>query len=209
MPPATPVVISIVPMPVETLTHVPPPAVLLSVVVLPTHTLSAPVIGPGFVLTVTITEAVHPLDAEATIVVVPTVRPVTIPVVAPTVATVVILLDQLTPGVVVLNVVVPETHMPRLPVIAATPGVIVITLVTMQFVASIYVIVAVPDDTPQTVPVPETVATDGSELLHAPPLVVLVSVTQLPIHTVDGPVIAPGKGLTENTAVVVQLVGAV
>lgn len=62
---------------------------------------------------------------------------------------------------------------------------------------------------PQVVPVPDTVAIVGSELIQAPPPVVLLSVTQLPIHTDAGPVIVDGKPFTVSTAVVVQFVVAV
>jgi hypothetical protein len=60
----------------------------------------------------------------------------------------------------------------------------------------------VPEVIPHTVPVPLIVPTAVLELIHAPPPLVLVSVTQLPIHTVLGPVIAPGSASTVTTVVV-------
>ena len=57
---------------------------------------------------------------------------------------------------------------------------------------------------PHTLPPPDTVAMAGGELLHAPPPVALLSVTQLPIHTVLGPLIADGSGNTVATAVMLQ-----
>jgi hypothetical protein len=67
----------------------------------------------------------------------------------------------------------------------------------------------VPAAMPHTLPVPDTVAMVGSELIHTPPPVLLLSVTQLPIHTLDGPVMAPGSALTVNTLLVRQPVVAV
>lgn len=65
-------------------------------------------------------------------------------------------------------------------------------------------IVVVPAATPHTLPVPDTVAIAGEELLHAPPAVVLLCSTQLLMHTDDGPVIAAGRASTVTIAVVKQ-----
>jgi hypothetical protein len=57
--------------------------------------------------------------------------------------------------------------------------------------------VAVPDDTPNTTPLNEpTRAIAVLLLLHMPPLVALLSVTEAPTHMLVVPVIAAGKGLT-------------
>lgn len=68
---------------------------------------------------------------------------------------------------------------------------------------------AVPTDTPNTSPAPDTVATVGSELLHAPAGEVLESVMVCPIQTEDGPVMAAGARFTVTSAVVIHPVGAV
>ena len=44
---------------------------------------------------------------------------------------------------------------------------------------------------------------------QAPPLEPVVSVTELPVHTLLGPVIAAGSGFTVTAAVVLQPVGSV
>ena len=62
------------------LIHIPPGVLLLSVVVLPWHTVGVPVIGVGNP-TVTVVDSVHPAAEVKVIFVVPTVTPVTIPVV--------------------------------------------------------------------------------------------------------------------------------
>ena len=68
---------------------------------------------------------------------------------------------------------------------------------------------AVPTATPNTSPVPDTVATVGSELLHAPAAEALASVIVWLIQTDEGPVMAAGARFTVTSAVVIQPVGAV
>ena len=114
----------------------PPPVLLSNAVVEPTQTVSAPVIGEGTVLTVTIVEAVQPVEAVYTIVDVPIAAPVTIPV-GLIGATVGLLLLQVPPRVASLNVVVVPTHKPVEPVIGSAPSVTVITLVVWQPVGKI------------------------------------------------------------------------
>lgn len=66
-------------------------------------------------------------------------------------------------------------------------------------------IVAVPGLPPVTMP-PDKV-TDATEvllLLQVPPLGISLSVTVAPEHTVDGPLIAPGAGLTVTSVVAVH-----
>lgn len=88
MPGITPVTTALLPEP-ETdatpgllLPHVPPDVDEVSVVTLPTQTLSEPVIVPGAGLTVTSAVAVQPVDNVYTIVTVSGTRPVTRPLVA-------------------------------------------------------------------------------------------------------------------------------
>ena len=63
--------------------------------------------------------------------------------------------------------------------------------------------VAIPDDTPLTMPVLPTVATDVAVLLQAPPDAPSVNVVVDPAHTFKIPVIVPatGNGLTVTIAV--------
>ena len=63
--------------------------------------------------------------------------------------------------------------------------------------------VAVPADTPFTLPDPSTVATPVAVLLHAPPEAVSLKPVAEPAHTVAVPVIVPadGNGFTVTTAV--------
>jgi hypothetical protein len=57
--------------------------------------------------------------------------------------------------------------------------------------------VAVPADTPETIPeVEPTVAIAGAELDQRPPGVASPKVVVLPTHTFAEPVIAPGTGVT-------------
>ena len=60
-----------------------------------------------------------------------------------------------------------------------------------------------PDDTPLTIPVEPTVATDVVPLVQVPPVVVLLSVVVEPAHTLIVPVIADtvGNGLTVIVAI--------
>jgi hypothetical protein len=70
------------------------------------------------------------------------------------------------------------------------------------------VIVTVPDDTPVTTPVLDTVAVPRALLLHVVPVVVVLNVVVLPTHTLSTPVIAPGNGFTVSGAVALQPLGA-
>ena len=62
--------------------------------------------------------------------------------------------------------------------------------------------IAVPADTPVTIPVRlATVAFDGLLLLHVPPVAVFDNVVVNPAHTDDVPDIAEGAPLTVTTTV--------
>ena len=67
---------------------------------------------------------------------------------------------------------------------------------------------AVPDITPVTIPVLPTEAVPEALLLHVPPPVRSVSVVVRPMHTVSGPVIPDGPGLTVTTAEAIQPVAS-
>jgi hypothetical protein len=60
---------------------------------------------------------------------------------------------------------------------------------------------------PDTTPVPLTVATDGTVLLHTPPVVASVRVTLPPVQTVLAPLMVPadGSGFTVTAAVAVSV----
>lgn len=68
---------------------------------------------------------------------------------------------------------------------------------------------AVPAATPVTIPVDPTVATNELLLLHAPPVVVSVSVVLSPAQTLAVPPMAAGKLFTVTTVVVAQPSGNV
>ncbi len=67
----------------------------------------------------------------------------------------------------------------------------------------------VPADTPDTVPLASTVATEISPLDHAPPVVLLAKEVVSPTQTCENPVIAAGKGLTASVDIPAQPVGNV
>lgn len=122
----------------------------------------------------------------------------------------VVLLLQVPPLVVVLNIVDEPAQTAAVPVIAAGDGITVIPVVTMQPVPSEYVIVTVPAATPVTSPlVLFTVARAALLLLHSPPEGVDTSVVMAPMHTVPAPVIAVGAVLTFTVVVTEQAVGKV
>jgi len=104
--------------PTVPLLHVPPPAASASVVVLPSHTVSVPVIADK-ALTVTMAVVVHPAGVVYTIVVVPFDNAFTTPVVAPIVATVTVPLLHVPPPTASASVDVLPTHKINVPVIGA------------------------------------------------------------------------------------------
>jgi hypothetical protein len=137
-------------------------------------------------------------------VLVPADTPYTTPEV-PTVATAVLLLLHDPPEVTSLSVVVIEADSVVMPVIALTDGAAFTVTVSaaMQPAPVVNVIIEVPADTPVTMPVVPTVATDVLLLLHVPPPEP-TSVVVAPTHTELVPVI-PGSGFTVTTAVAVHV----
>jgi hypothetical protein len=89
------------------------------------------------------------------------------------------------------------------PLIADGKGSTVTTAVVLQPLPIVYVIVAVPADTPDTTPVDEfIVATDVLLLTHdTPGVVALLSEVVEPAQRSCVPVILAGTGLTVNMAV--------
>lgn len=185
------------------LVHVPPVVALLNVVVLQKEV--TPVIGVSG-LTVTVTEAIQPITVVYCMVVTPFEMPVTIPDVAPIVATVVLLLVHVPPGVASVNAVVNPWHTVVTPVIGAK-GYTVTVVTAVQPSDVVYTIVAVPPDIPRAVPLlTPIVATAGLPLLHVPPVVPLLSVDVLPWQRLVVPVMAL-IGLTVIIDVAVQPAG--
>ena len=124
--------------------------------------------------------------------------PDAIPVTLPRVSTVAVPTALLLQVPVVLSStseITDATHTLSGPVIGAGDELTVMLTVVSQPNPDVYVIMAVPDDTPVTPPVPDTVAV-LLVVLHVPPEVASVKFTLSPVHTDDGAVIAAGVGLT-------------
>ena len=130
---------------------------------------------------------------------VPAVLPLTTPVEASTVAIPVALLDQLPPDTVEVNVVVPPTQIPCVPLRVPADGVAVTVtdLVAVAFAQPpvpflVYVMIAVPAVTPLTTPVEAfTVAIPVALLDQLPPDTVEVNVVVPPTQTPCVPLMVP------------------
>ncbi len=135
--------------------------------------------------------------------------PVSTPEVGCTVATLVVLLDQVPPVVELVSVVVAPWHTMAVPDIPAGDALTVTFFVTDPMqpapVVTVYVIVAVPAPVPVTTPDVPTVATGVLLLLHVPPDVASESVMADPVQTFPGPDMAAmeGRAFTVTTAVAV------
>ena len=120
VPETTPVAMPVV-LPMVAITalllHVPPLTASERVLVVPSQIASTPVIAAGDGFTVTSSVAVLPPGAVYVIVAVPGAAPVTIPLEEPTVATPVVLLDQVPPAGVSDRVVEYPEQMAATPVI--------------------------------------------------------------------------------------------
>lgn len=129
--------------------------------------------------------------------------PVTTPLDAPTVASVGLLVLHVPPPVASLSDVVNAWQTVAVPVMDDGLGFTVKTVVDVAHpFPRLYVIVAVPLVTGQVTPVDEpTVATDVAELVKVPPAGVALSVVQVPMQVLPGPVMAPATGFTVTTAV--------
>jgi hypothetical protein len=127
------------------------------------------------------------------------------PVTVPTVATVVLLLAHVPPGIELPSVVAAPVHKLLAPVIAPGAGFTVTTVVVAHPVDSVYEIIEVPEETPSTEPSEGlTIATEGLLLDHVPPVVPSERVVDAPVHTVAVPIIVDGSGLTVTTTVLLQ-----
>ena len=135
---------------------------------------------------------------------VPRLNPVTTPDEEPIVETEVLLLLHVPPPLLV-NSIVAVTHTDVGPVIADGSGFTVMVVTAAQPDAGIYVIVAVPAETPVAIPEPDPiVAMLVALLLHVPPLIGLLSVVLPPMHIWVVPVIAGDGGVTVITPVTAQ-----
>lgn len=130
--------------------------------------------------------------------------PVTTPVMDPTLATVGADELQAPPLTVDVSVVVPAVVTDELPDIDPAEGVpsTETTLEVRHPVPKVYVMVAMPGETPVKTPeVMSILATEVLELDHTPPAGVAVSVAVSPVHTVVVPVGVPGSAYTVTIAV--------
>ncbi len=130
------------------------------------------------------------------------------PVVEPIVATPVLPLLHVPPGVAQLSVDVCPTHILIVPVIGAGKQLTVTVLVVKHVLGSVYVTVDVPGgkhEIPVTIPVPNPIdATAGVVLAHVPPATGCVSVVVNPWHTLSVPAIGTGAAVTVTTVEEVQ-----
>ena len=200
-PVTTPVDASTVAVAVLLELQTPPAVALVSVVVEPTHTPVVPLIaattGNPLIVTAVVTELVQPFAFVYVYVIValPAVTPVTAPVIELTVATDVLLDVQTPPDVVFVKIVLDPIHALVVPPIAASVGnaftfTVAWAFEVHPFVVTVYVIVAVPADTPLTTPLASTVATAVLDDVQTPPAVALVSAVVEPAQIVVIPVIA-------------------
>jgi len=131
-------------------------------------------------------------------VVMPAPTEVTTPLKEPIIATEVLLLVHVPPDTEDVSVALVPRHNVVLPLMLP-PVELTVTTARVEHpqLATVYVIVAVPPDTPLTTPDEEpTVATDVLLLLHVPPPLALLSAVVAPGHTVSVPVIAAGVDFT-------------
>ena len=192
----------------------PPAVTLASVVVEPTHTPVVPVIdatvGSALIVTVVVSELVQPFELVYVYVIValPSATPVTTPVIELTVATDASEDVQTPPAVVFVKIVLDPIHALVVPPIAASVGnaftfTVACAFEVHPFVVTVYVIVAVPADTPLTTPLASTVATAVLDDVQTPPAVALVSAVVEPAHTSVVPLIAATTGIGLTVTVVV------
>jgi len=192
---------------------------------IPCVPLTVPALGAAVTVTVRVAVALEQPPVPVTvyvIVAVPAATPVTTPVEAFTVATAASLVDQAPPALPLLvNVVVPATQMPCVPLKVPAFGAAVTVTVRVAVAleqppvpVTVYVIVAVPAATPVTTPEELfTVATAASLVDHAPPALpllvnVVVPATQMPCVPLKVP--ALGAAVTVTVRVWVAFVqGAV
>ena len=141
------------------------------------------------------------------IVTLPAATPLTTPVPAPTVATDVLLLVHVPPGVVFVKVVVAPAHTDEEAGLMTGGAAMTVTGFVTLHPATVYVIVANPVPIPVTIPVLPTVATEVLLLVHVPPEVASDNKSVVPMQIVAPPegLIAAGLPLTVKVAVTKQV----
>ena len=112
------------------------------------------------------------------------------------------------PGKKSLNVIVEPTHTDDAPPIGEGPAFTVTTTDAKQPEPLVYLMVAVPAETPDTTPAEDIVATGRFVLLHVP-LPSSLSVVVAPLQSDNVPEIGDGSGLTTTVVVRTQPLGAV
>jgi hypothetical protein len=137
----------------------------------------------------------------------PAETPLTTPVPAPAVATDVLLLVHVPPGVALLSVVVAPTQTVEEPGLMAGGAAITVTGFVTKHPATVYVMLAVPVPVPVTIPVLPTVATEVLLLAQVPPGVALdnESVVPMQINAPPEGLIAAGLPLTDTVDVTKQV----
>lgn len=132
---------------------------------------------------------------------VPASPPPAIPAVRSIVATTVLSLFHEPPEVVLASVTDDCSQTCRVPVMPAGVAFTETSALVLQPVGSVYSTVAVPFNTPATMPVEAViVATDGDRLLQEPPAVTLARLVVAPSQTTCVPVMAAGEGFTVSVA---------
>jgi hypothetical protein len=114
------------------LVHIPPGSVFESMVALPSHICVIPAMFDGVGFTVIMAIDIHPVASLYVMIAVAPVTPVMIPVDEPARAMVPLLLLQVPPGVLLLNVVVEPAQNTIVPVIASGIGFTVTVVVRWQ-----------------------------------------------------------------------------
>ena len=128
-----------------------------------------------------------------------------------TVATAAFDVVQTPPAVVLVKIVLEPIHAFVVPAIAANVGkaftlTVVCAFATHPFVVTVYVIVALPADSPVTTPFASTDAIVLSDDVQTPPVVALVNAVVDPSQTSVVPVIAATTGIAFTVTVVTALV---
>ena len=163
------------------------------------HTFEGPVIVPALAVRLTsicfVAVAVPQLLVTAYLIVsIPGATPVTMP---PVTVAVALLLLHAPPMAGSVSIIVDPTHTPdgpdMVPAFGAGLIVIIFDAVVPDVPVVVYKIVSMPAVTPVTIPPVVTVAS-ALLLLHTPPAVVSVNVTDEPTQTTDGPDMPPAPG---------------
>jgi hypothetical protein len=208
LPPVTPVTIpvgEIAAMPGLLIDQVPPAVASESCNELFLQTVACPAIVSGAGFTVSVAEVIQPEATVYTMVTTPGEIPVTWPI-ASIVAMEVLLELHVPPVVELERTISPFEHKIGDPVIGAR-GFTLTGVVRKQPLAIVYVIVAMPDDIPETIPDGVTVAMFVLLLAQVPPAVASLRAIVCPVQMLEAPIIGLGAGFTITVFVVEQPVG--